>query len=237
MIQKIQAAEMNVRLKGQVITVKDSIEAVNVMIEAGDDDTLVSTDNPLPGSISDKISLGDEMDASVMDIVTNAKIILEKGSNIKAGGSVVMKAVSSQKNNLVPFVEGANIINVKIGNAVISIFGNIEAGGAVEATASSTVNVAASNETLAKYYIPLAAGILVSEARVETGKDSVITAGGDVKLSSISDVTLTTLSTVGALRKFRLYSYLIASIFALMNFSSKFCSFQIFSHPNVSCHF
>lgn len=39
MIQKIQAAEMNVRLKGQVITVKDSIEAVNVMIEAGDDDT------------------------------------------------------------------------------------------------------------------------------------------------------------------------------------------------------
>ena len=48
MIQKIQAAEMNVRLKGQVITVKDSIEAVNVMIEAGDDDTLVSTDNPLP---------------------------------------------------------------------------------------------------------------------------------------------------------------------------------------------
>lgn len=54
------------------------------------------------------------MDASVMDIVTNAKIILEKGSNIKAGGSVVMKAVSSQKNNLVPFVEGANIINVKI---------------------------------------------------------------------------------------------------------------------------
>lgn len=199
MIQKIQAAEMNVRLKGQVITVKDSIEAVNVMIEAGDDDTLVSTDNPLPGSISDKISLGDEMDASVMDIVTNAKIILEKGSNIKAGGSVVMKAVSSQKNNLVPFVEGANIINVKIGNAVISILGNIEAGGAVEATASSTVNVAASNETLAKYYIPLAAGILVSEARVETGKDSVITAGGDVKLSSISDVTLTTLSTVGAL--------------------------------------
>ena len=147
------------RLKGQVITVKDSIEAVNVMIEAGDDDTLVSTDNPLPGSISDKISLGDEMDASVMDIVTNAKIILEKGSNIKAGGSVVMKAVSSQKNNLVPFVEGANIINVKIGNAVISILGNIEAGGAVEATASSTVNVAASNETLAKYYIPLAAGI------------------------------------------------------------------------------
>ena len=110
-----------------------------------------------------------------------------------------MKAVSSQKNNLVPFVEGANIINVKIGNAVISILGNIEAGGAVEATASSTVNVAASNETLAKYYIPLAAGILVSEARVETGKDSVITAGGDVKLSSISDVTLTTLSTVGAL--------------------------------------
>ena len=199
MIQKIQAAEMNVRLKGQVITVKDSIEAVNVMIEAGDDDTLVSTDNPLPGSISDKISLGDEMDASVMDIVTNAKIILEKGSNIKAGGSVVMKAVSSQKNNLVPFVEGANIINVKIGNAVISILGNIEAGGAVEATASSTVNVAASNEALAKYYIPLAAGILVSEARVETGKDSVITAGGDVKLSSISDVTLTTLSTVGAL--------------------------------------
>ena len=79
-IQKIQAAEMNVRLKGQVITVKDSIEAVNVMIEAGDDDALVSTDNPLPGSISDKISLGDEMDASVMDIVTNAKIILEKGS-------------------------------------------------------------------------------------------------------------------------------------------------------------
>ena len=64
--------------------------------------------------------------------VTNAKIILEKGSNIKAGGSVVMKAVSSQKNNLVPFVEGANIINVKIGNAVISILGNIEAGGAVE---------------------------------------------------------------------------------------------------------
>ncbi len=160
---------------------------------------LVSTDNPLPGSISDKISLGDEMDASVMDIVTNAKIILEKGSNIKAGGSVVMKAVSSQKNNLVPFVEGANIINVKIGNAVISIFGNIEAGGAVEATASSTVNVAASNETLAKYYIPLAAGILVSEARVETGKDEVITAGGDVKLSLTSDVTLTTLSTVGAL--------------------------------------
>ncbi|MDO4545426.1 MAG: hypothetical protein Q4C25_04650, partial [Bacillota bacterium] len=190
----IDGTDINVYLSAKEIIVETSINAANVIIEAYDDDSQISID-----VIPDAVPVDKEITASFFDMVSEARVLIREGASINASGSVSLTAATRQPSNMIPLVGGVNVINIKIGNAVIELLGTIEAGGSIKVDASSSVTISASNSILQQFYIPLAVNVSVTEAKVTVGENAKLTAGGDVSLSSNSTVTVTSLSTVGAL--------------------------------------
>ncbi|MCI6866405.1 MAG: hypothetical protein MR871_00355, partial [Lachnospiraceae bacterium] len=200
LIKLIQAAQHNVVLSGKEIQILGPVNVKNLIVNAADDDAWVTIDTSgTLGSLGEKLDIDPEISASMFDVVSGATITLDKDGSITSSGDVVLNASSSQTSNLIPFLTGVNIANVKISDAKIALDGKITAGGSLTAKATSLVKIKASNEYLAKYFIPLAVGVIVAETRVDVGAEAVLKAKNDILLSSSSDVTLETLATVGSL--------------------------------------
>ena len=191
-VNQIQAEGMQVHLTGKNIEVKGLVQAKEIIIEASENDTLL--DIGVPDEVNNLIEIDKSLSVSTMDVLTSSKIVIGKDASLEADGNVTLNASGSQKNNIVP-----SIINVKIGNVKIDILGSITAGGAVTASATSEFDAKADNKHLAEYFVPLAISVVVAESKVNVGEDAVITANGDIKLSSRSDVKLKTISTVGSI--------------------------------------
>ena len=191
-INQIKAQGMQVHLTGKNIEVKGVVQAKEIIIEASENDTLL--DIGVPDEVNNLIEIDKSLSVSTMDVLTSSQIVIGKDASLQADGNVTLNASGSQKNNIVP-----SIINVKIGNVKIDILGSITAGGAVTASATSEFDAKADNKHLAEYFVPLAISVVVAESKVNVGEDAVITANGDIKLSSRSDVNLKTISTVGSI--------------------------------------
>ena len=193
-IGTLNAGGLNVTLEAKNITVTGTVQGRNIFITALDDDKNIELSAEDMGLPSDY-----EYQTSIMDFVSGASIKLAEGANLNASGSVLLTAGSEQTSSLLPVGEGFNFVSVKVGTAEILILGVITAGSTVEAAAKALVNVAASNSSLAKWFIPLAVAVVVAGSSVKVGENASITAGGSVTLTSNADVTMTTASTAGKL--------------------------------------
>jgi hypothetical protein len=85
-----------------------------------------------------------------------------------------------------------NFVAVKVGSAIANILGKIYAG-AVRVMATSEVDTDACNSALASFGLPLAVGVVVSEAGIKVGEGAIIkTTNGGMILNADSRVSLTT---------------------------------------------
>ncbi len=197
---------MNLLIVGKTVKVMGNIDtgSGNVVIRAKDSDEYnfdISSMIPMPDSLENIVesAVPNNGKASVFSIKSTAAIDVEAGKTIK-GNNVDLKASSKQSQPLVPEVsealKGINFIAVKIGKAVVNLKGTIQAVGSVIGRAISEITTAASNENLAKWFIPIAAGVLLGEAGISVIGN--ITAKA-IKLLSDSTVNLEVASTVGSL--------------------------------------
>lgn len=140
-----------------------------------------------------------------INIGPNGKLIADQ--------TVSLEALSEQTKPLIPTLEDLlkhfgpeyedtldiNFVAVKVGSAIIDIQGVINAA-AIRAIANSLVNVSAMNDNLAKFGMPLAVGVVVSEAGI-TARDhaQLISTAGGIYLKADSDVTLATHAVSGVL--------------------------------------
>jgi len=158
-----------------------------------------------------------ELEASLFDIVSDAAIIIDATGKLNASQTVNLEAISEQTKPLIPTLEelteklgvfgegedqnplNINFVAVKVGKAIIDIKGKIEAA-AIRAIADSLVNVSAMNDNLANFGLPLAVGVVVSEAGiVSDGSASLKAKDGGILLKADSDVTLNTHAVSGLL--------------------------------------
>ncbi|MDC7278003.1 hypothetical protein NXH64_00665 [Butyrivibrio fibrisolvens] len=198
---------MNLLIVGKEVKVQGNIDtgSGNVVIRANDSDDYnidLSEMIPMPESISEIVqsAVPNDGKASVFSIKSTASVDVEEGKTIK-GNNIDIKSSSKQDQPLVPeadneALKGINFIAVKVGKAVVNLKGTIQAAGSVIGRAISAITTAASNENLAKWYIPIAAGVLLGEAGISVLGN--ITARA-IKLLSDSTVNLEVASTVGAL--------------------------------------
>ncbi|NCC43147.1 MAG: hypothetical protein EOM18_06075, partial [Clostridia bacterium] len=191
-IGSLDASGVNLTLTGKKITISGAVKGKNIIMNAHDDDIQFV----IPIS---QTGIGKDIPVSVMDVKSSAVIKITNTGSVTAGKSVVMTADSSQTKPLLPIGDGFNFISVKIGEAIIDIAGIIDAGGEVVAKAVSAITAGASNTSLAKWFIPLAVGVMIGEAGVFVRNTGKITAAGDIRLRSDSTITVTTASTTGAL--------------------------------------
>jgi len=204
-IHNLNAAGLNVTLSGKEITVDGVLQGANILINAADSDVQLSIsadDLELDSTAEDVLPIDDDtsVDISIMDVVASASVTIAQSARLLASGAVAISAESTQTHPLIPVLgSGYNVINVKIGSAVITILGSIEAAGKVDASAKTLVTAEASNASLAKFFVPLAVGVVVANSEVTLGADASIVAGGSVNLTSKTDVTLTVTSTAGKL--------------------------------------
>ena len=146
LIKLIQAAQHNVVLSGKEIQILGPVNVKNLIVNAADDDAWVTIDTSgTLGSLGEKLDIDPEISASMFDVVSGATITLDKDGSITSSGDVVLNASSSQTSNLIPFLTGVNIANVKISDAKIALDGKITAGGSLTAKATSLVKIKASN--------------------------------------------------------------------------------------------
>ena len=199
---------MNVTLSGKEITVKNNgiVSAKNLIIAASDDDHQL--DFTVGGStvgIEDS-GFDTEVSASLFDVVSTAKVGIGANAVITVLGDVVITAKCVQDQPML-LSANFNVVSVKIGSATIDIDGIIKAGGSVSASASANVTVVASNEILAKLFIPLAVNVVVTESavrvsgRIDAGSSEVAGGAGtgDVKLSADGNLSVTTTASTGKL--------------------------------------
>ena len=92
-----------------------------------------------------------------------------------------------------------NFMAVKVGSAIIDIQGSIEAA-AIRALANSLVNVSPLNDNLANFGMPLAIGVVVSQAGISARDNAQLkSSSGGIFLRADSDVNLATHAVSGLL--------------------------------------
>ncbi|MGE4277423.1 MAG: beta strand repeat-containing protein, partial [Lawsonibacter sp.] len=196
------------------ITVNGDVEGRNILLLLSNTDShkLTLLENDLQDDDEDLA-----IEASLFDIVSDVKIALAEGASLTAAQAVDISASSKQTQGLLPTLSdltaglgedqlaafdaasNLNFVAVKTGSAVIEILGDITAG-AVRASAKSYVDTDATNEALASFGLPLAVGVVISEAGVSVGGDAKLQSNiGGITLKANSSVALTTEARSGRL--------------------------------------
>ncbi len=203
----ISAEDSGLNQSGR-INISGTVIGKNILVK------VVNTDSHALEIIEN--DLGDEEDdygleASLFDIVSDAAIYIT--GNLIATQVAYLEAISQQTKPLIPTLEelttklgeeyantlNINFVAVKVGKAIIDIKGKIEAA-AIRALANSLVDVSAMNDNLAEFGIPLAVGVVVSEAGLTVSDNAqLIATEGGLFLQADSDVKLATHSVSGLL--------------------------------------
>ncbi|SFB73189.1 hypothetical protein [Butyrivibrio sp. YAB3001] len=204
-VGKVKTNGMNLMVVGKTININKTVNTGNtgnLVVRASDSDKVnVDLTGLIPESIKDYVpnDVTSNLKLSVFSIKSTATVNVNAKGNIKAK-NVDLKAESKQNQPLVPFekLKGANFATLKIGKALVNVKGKITAAGALLGRAVSAIVASADNDTLSKWYIPIAAGVLLGEAGViVTGSANVIAQA--IKLLSDSSVKLNVSSTVGTI--------------------------------------
>jgi len=213
-IGNISAALLNLVLKASEILITGKVEALNVTMTASDDDTLFDIKAP-DNAVTEKLNISDKsVNISFFDVVSAATIIIQENAEIDAFGAVTMTAKSTQAQAMIPLVSGINFVSVKVGKATIDIRGAINAAGSVKAAAGSSVTLASDNSLAAKFFIPIAVGVVVNETGVTLSEDGSITSGASIDLSADSAITLSSTSTTGKIPVSLAVSVVVSDVYA-----------------------
>ena len=208
----LDAQQLNVLILGREIDITGLVRGRNITVKAKDDDSheLKIVDNDL----NDEGGLSVEL--SFMDFSTDARLTVASTASLIASETIDLSVESRQTKPLIPTFEELlgkfgeefknrldfNPISVKVGSAKADLAGTYSAGGFMHANASSVIKQKADNTSLANLFMPLAVGVIVTDAKVVL-HDAAITAGtsgqGGVKLTSDSLVKLNTHAATGVL--------------------------------------
>jgi hypothetical protein len=131
----------------------------------------------------------------MFDIVSNAKITVEEDAALDAvEGALTISASVDQTANLIDLLgtdtdtDWMNFFNVKVGDALVKIFGDLTAKTDVIVSAKANVTMEVSNSVLSTLYVPVSFAVSSTEASVEVVGSS-INAGGDVMSDNVSVAT------------------------------------------------
>lgn len=203
------------------ITIEGNVEGRSVLMfmEKTDSHKLVLVENDLQ---DEEDSIG--IEASLLDIVSGTSVKIAAGAVITAAKAVGISISSKQTQGLIPTIEdlipgydqldeferqgqieqwnsasNLNFIAIKVGSAIVDILGNISAG-AIHTRTASFVDTDSTNAALRSFGMPLAIGVVVSEAGVNIAGNAVLTTTvGGVVLQADSQVELTTEAKSGRL--------------------------------------
>lgn len=220
---------MNLLIVGKEIDVSGTINtgSGDVVMRATDNDEWLTINSDTISKLAPE-ALQSYAKSGAEQVINNAKVsvfsIKSKAAiNVAETGSVTAKnvdakALSKQSRTLIAFdnlenitglsdnlktelakLKGIDFVAVKIGEAMVSIKGAITAAGNIIGRAISSIATKASNDALAKWYIPIAAGILLGEAGIYVTQSANMSAAKAIKLISDSTVKLDVAATVSAL--------------------------------------
>ena len=196
---------VNLTVESPDITVSGAVSAATIILRAHDEDSGYDLHGSTAGSII-SYGLGDEaLTGQMFDIVSNAKITVEEDAALDAvEGALTISASVDQTANLIDLLgtdtdtDWMNFFNVKVGDALVKIFGDLTAKTDVIVSAKANVTMEVSNSVLSTLYVPVSFAVSATEASVEV-VGSNINAGGDVKLSSESSISAKASATTGDL--------------------------------------
>lgn len=182
----------------------------NILVRA------VNTDSHALQIVDNDLSDEDDdysLEGSLFDIVSDVAINIGPNGKLIATQTVNLEALSEQTKPLIPTLEeltakfgdefkdtlNINFMAVKVGSAIIDIQGSIEAA-AIRALANSLVNVSPLNDNLANFGMPLAIGVVVSQAGISARDNAQLkSSSGGIFLRADSDVNLATHAVSGLL--------------------------------------
>lgn len=215
-IEKLDAPHVNIIISAEdsslnqsgTIYIIGSVSGKNILLR------VVNTDSHSFSIIENDLTDDDySLEGSLFDIVSDVAINIGPNGKLIADQTVSLEALSEQTKPLIPTLEDLlkhfgdeyedtldiNFVAVKVGSAIIDIQGVINAA-AIRAIANSLVNVSAMNDNLAKFGMPLAVGVVVSEAGITaSGNAQLKSTAGGIYLKADSDVTLATHAVSGVL--------------------------------------
>ncbi|NLF46195.1 MAG: hypothetical protein GX581_08970, partial [Syntrophomonadaceae bacterium] len=205
----ISAADSGLNQSGS-ITINGTVTGKNIFVKVHNTDShaLKILENDLSDDEDDY-----KLEGSFFDIVSDAVISIAATARLIADQMVNLAAGSEQTKPLIPTLEeltskfgdeyantlNINFVAVKVGKALIEIMGAIEAG-VIRALAETLVDVSAMNDNLAAFGLPLAVGVVVSEAGIVTSGNASLKANeGGILLKAASRVKLNTHAVSGLL--------------------------------------
>ena len=211
----INLPTVNLTVEGNYIEVSGTVKAPSINLKAIDNDTmfdLMPADpqiDPVTGQSTAPPGTPPRtkgaFSGSLFDFEASAEILVDEGATLEAtSGSVTMSATIDQIRSLIDLfgdaLAGMNVINVKVGNADITIKGNVKANSNVNIAARSNVTIKASNEMLASAFVPLAVVVDVNSVNINIVDNAKIEAvHGSVKANADSKVSLTAAANTGKL--------------------------------------
>ena len=201
---KLNIPTVNLTVTARSITVNGAVTAASIVLNTSDDDTLFDLQGDEDGVISSMVGEG-TLSGSLMDFTADAGIQVKSGASLLAlTGGLSMTAAVDQTHKLIDLLGDKlssidpNFFNVKVGDAIITVYGEVAARTAVTIAAKANVDMEVSNEKLASLFVPLAFVVSVTEASVEI-VGGRITAGGDVSVTAESIVSGKAEATTGRL--------------------------------------
>ena len=196
---------VNLTVESPDIQVNGAVTAASINLKAHDEDSGYDLHGTGVGDVI-SYGLGDEaLTGQLFDIVSNAEVSVNSGAALNAlEGGVTISTTVDQTASMIDLLgtdtdtDWLNCFSVKVGNALIKIYGDITAKTDVTVGAKANVNMDVNNGVLSTWYVPVAFAVAVTEASVEI-VGSAITAGGDVKLTAESSVSAKAAATTGDL--------------------------------------
>lgn len=182
--------------KGTVYSTTNSTVSVTNLNAHVDNATL------LPGSISDQVDLGDNVDPSSLQISVLSGALLRKATVLQALGGINTSSLAVKANNLSDLTSATTArTNLGLGNVENKSSATIRS----EITSANLTSLSAANVTAALGYTPAAGGGTVSAANVLPGLTSAqITGlsasqiGPGITSAQVSSIASTALPASGA---------------------------------------
>ena len=203
-LNNINIPAVGLKVKGQDIEVNGSVTANAITVNASDDDITFDLNNAMGSTISSAVG-ADTLQGSLFDFNATAGITVNKDASLSSkSGAVTLTSAIDQTHKLVDLLgdklgsllDYANFFNVKVGEALVRIYGSITSADDVTLSSKANVKMEASNSALAKLYVPLSFVVSVTQTAVEI-IGAKIKAIGDVIANAESTASLKAEASTG----------------------------------------
>ncbi|MGN0184805.1 MAG: hypothetical protein ACI4AL_06775, partial [Aristaeellaceae bacterium] len=183
-IDRLNAEGLNLLVIGEQIDVFGSISAKNVILSAyGEDEALAAFETTI---VEDDLSSDDniEIELGLYKANRDIYIIIAENQKVHAEQVIDLNAQLILNKGFIPGEEilsgltgqDFNPVTLKFGNADITIYGNLSAGGYIHARSDVEITIDATNELLS-IGVPITLAVSTGHSQVTVGKMATLISG------------------------------------------------------------